>query len=365
MRSSIEITRSRARRTGVLGVVLAAFALAAPGPATADPVLNPEVQITGGPTGETRDRNPSFTFSSEDTDEFECRLNQEEFAGCTSPFTAPTLVAGDHSFEVRGVGLIGRSDPPARREFRVVIPPDRDAPDTTITQGVRDKGTTSDPTPTFEFESNERGARFQCLLDSFTENDFFSCDSPYTTPELSEGGHVFAVRAKDEAGNVDPSPEFRAFTIDLTPDAQRCFGRDVTVLGDSDDDRIEGTRGDDVISGAAGNDTIDGLEGKDRICGGEGDDILIGGKGNDRLAGRNGNDELDGGRGVDLLAGNAGADVLRGGGADDDLAGNVGRDRLSGDSGDDRLTGGSGQDLCDGGAGKDKAKSCERSIGIP
>ena len=92
-----------------------------------------------------------------------------------------------------------------------VAPTDVTEPDTAITEGP--SGTTTDPTPTFSF-SSEPGAGFECALDG---DGFAACSSPHTTAPLANGSHTFAVRAKDPAGNVDPSPATRDFTVDAPP----------------------------------------------------------------------------------------------------------------------------------------------------
>ncbi len=43
---------------------------------------------------------------------------------------------------------------------------------------------------------------------------FAVCTSPHTTPQLSDGAHSFEVRAIDAAGNADPTPATRSFTVD-------------------------------------------------------------------------------------------------------------------------------------------------------
>src|SRR4029078_7919004 len=85
-------------------------------------------------------------------------------------------------------------------------------PDTTIDSGP--SGTTNDPTPTFTFSSPESGAHFKCKGDA---GSFSPCSSPKTTVHLADGSHTFFVRAIDAAGNVDPTPDSRTFTVDATP----------------------------------------------------------------------------------------------------------------------------------------------------
>lgn len=86
-------------------------------------------------------------------------------------------------------------------------------PETTITSGL--SGTISDSTPAFSFTSSEAGSSFECQVDG---GAFTVCSSPHTITAVGEGAHTFAVRATDAAGNVDPSPATRAFTLDL-PDS--------------------------------------------------------------------------------------------------------------------------------------------------
>lgn len=88
-------------------------------------------------------------------------------------------------------------------------------PDTTITAGP--SGLTSVDTPTLEFTSTEIRSTFQCRLDF---GPLAPCSSPYTTATLADGAHTFEVAARDTAGNVDPTPAERTFTVDATPPAK-------------------------------------------------------------------------------------------------------------------------------------------------
>jgi hypothetical protein len=107
---------------------------------------------------------------------------------------------------VRATDAAGNTDTtPAVRSFTV----DTQAPNTTVTSGP--SGNTTDRTPTFRFGSSEpTGATFQCRLDAAT---FSACSSPKTYSTLAFGSHTFRVRAIDAAGNIDPSPATRNFTV--------------------------------------------------------------------------------------------------------------------------------------------------------
>jgi hypothetical protein len=81
-------------------------------------------------------------------------------------------------------------------------------PDTTIDSGPA--ATTNDPTPRFTFHASESGSTFQCKIDGHA---FSACNSPRAVAHLADGTHTFRVRAKDPAGNSDPSPAMRSFSV--------------------------------------------------------------------------------------------------------------------------------------------------------
>ena len=63
---------------------------------------------------------------------------------------------------------------------------------------------------TFRFASGEPGSRFRCKLD---KKRFRPCTSPKTYKKLKPGKHVFRVKARDRAGNVDATPTVKRFRI--------------------------------------------------------------------------------------------------------------------------------------------------------
>jgi streptogramin lyase len=178
----------------------------------------PETTIDAGPGGRTNDSTPTFAFNSDEAGStFECRFDSAAFAPCSGPGAthtpAASLSQGGHTFEVRATDQAGNVDPsPASRSFTV----DTQAPNTLILFGP--SGKTNDSTPTFAFISTEAGSSFQCRIDSFA---FSPCSGPGATHtpvgSLSQGAHTIQVRAVDQAGNVDPSPASRSFTVDTSP----------------------------------------------------------------------------------------------------------------------------------------------------
>lgn len=175
---------------------------------------------------------------------------------------------------------------------------DTTPPDTQLTSAPPNPD--SNPGPSFEFIGTDdftfpADLSFECQLDG---GGFAACASPKTYAGLNPGSHTFEVRAKDSAGNVDPTPATHAWTINAA--GPTCFGQPATRVGTPGNDVLFGTPGRDVIVGLGGNDIIFGLAGNDLLCGGEGQDTLFGGTGDDGV---------DGGSGRDILFGNRGKDT--------------------------------------------------------
>jgi hypothetical protein len=105
----------------------------------------------------------------------------------------------------RGACWVGEVYPkPFKLEWVVSVP------DTDIDSGP--SGLTSSRKPVFKYSSNVPGSSFQCRMDSAA---FSSClATGYTSPDLGDGAHTFYVRAANEAGQVDPTPASRNFTVD-------------------------------------------------------------------------------------------------------------------------------------------------------
>src|SRR6185295_18498953 len=144
--------------------------------------------------------------SNEPGSSFECRVDGQAFSSCTSPLTTATLGDGPHTFDVRAIDQANNVDQtPASRSFTV----DTVTPGTTIDSGPT--GPTGSTSASFAFSSNEPGSSFECKLDA---GSFASCSSPQNYSSLSQGAHTFTVRAIDAAGNVDPSPATRSWTVD-------------------------------------------------------------------------------------------------------------------------------------------------------
>jgi hypothetical protein len=68
---------------------------------TAD-LIAPDATINIGPGKKSKDRTPTFYFSSDDENaNFECKLDSEKYVECDSPFTTKKLGFGKHKLSVR------------------------------------------------------------------------------------------------------------------------------------------------------------------------------------------------------------------------------------------------------------------------
>ncbi len=195
----------------------------------------PGTQIDSGPAGPTNDSTPTFTFSSPDGgSSFQCRVDSDPFASCTSAHTTASLTDGAHTLEVKATDAAGNTDAsPASRSFAI----DTGAPQTTIDSGPA--GPTNDSTPTFTFSSPDGGSSFQCRVDS---DPFASCTSAHTTASLTDGAHTLEVKATDAAGNTDASPASRSFAVDTqAPTAPSITDTDPDSPANDNNPEVKGT----------------------------------------------------------------------------------------------------------------------------
>lgn len=175
----------------------------------------PDTTITSGPSGSVKTTDATFTFTSTQPGTFECRIDTGLYAACTTPKTYTGLAEGSHTFSVRAKNLAAVYDAsPASRTWNV----DTTAPNTTITGGP--SGPVASTSAQFTFSSTEPGT-FSC---SFDYSIYVPCTSPQSYSALNEGQHTLVVRATDLAGNADPSPDSRIWTVDTIPPAVSITG---------------------------------------------------------------------------------------------------------------------------------------------
>ena len=145
---------------------------------------------------------PNFTFTSELGASFQCKIDANPYAACSSPKTVSQLANGSHTFRVRATDGVGNTDPtPDSLTFTVDAP----HPNTKIDRAKINRRKRK---ARFAFSSSERGSTFRCKLD---RKSYRSCESPKTYRHLKKGRHSFSVKAQDSEGATDPSPAKRHF----------------------------------------------------------------------------------------------------------------------------------------------------------
>ena len=195
----------------------------APDPDSGPDAIAPDTRIASAPSNPTTSTTAIFHFAGSDnltpglSLNFECQMNGLGFMPCTSP-KEYTLGSGEHTFQVRAIDQ-GQPTPnvdptPATHTWTIVLPPpDVTAPDTFL-NSAPDPVTTL-TTATFTFSSDDPTATFECLLDDAL--DFEPCATPLVLSGLAVGAHDLDIRARDAAGNVDPSPIEFTWTVSATP----------------------------------------------------------------------------------------------------------------------------------------------------
>lgn len=291
--------------------------------------------------------------------------------------------------------------------YRVQL--DKTAADTSL--DVTPPASSNSTDASFEFSGSDAGsgiARFECQLDGA---DFTTCTSPQSYSNLSEGQHSIAIRAVDQADNVDPSPALHLWTINTNvPPVAVADNYSIdqdTVLtvpapgvldNDSDTDgnpltavldtpptngtlnlNADGSFEYTPAPGYVGNDsfsyhandgtadsnivtveiTVNGVTTVFASCGGydvfeiapgvyEAPDFA-----GNLIVGTNGRNTIKSTNGPDLILGLGGADDIKGKRGDDVICGGKGADFIRGNNGQDILYGDAGFDWLIGGNGAD------------
>ena len=194
---------------------------------TAGPGFTPGTGGEPASGGEVQSSSATIAFEANVADAtFECSLDLEPFAPCTSPVAYSGLLPGDHELRVVATDLEnGNSELEAAVYEWEVLEPFDDAPPATTLERAPADGSSS---TVFEFAGSDdltppSQLEFECRIDSTSELDWEGCESPYNLLdhytyadfELAPGPHVFEVRALDAfdlAPNADPTPARHVWT---------------------------------------------------------------------------------------------------------------------------------------------------------
>ena len=178
--------------------------------ATATPLPIPGL---GGdvPSNPSSDTQPTFKFTDPDGSvAFQCSIDGAAFTGCTSPYQAPTLSDGSHTFAVRSIDSAGNTSPATSYTWTV-----NTAPPAAATIDTKPSDPSNNAQPSLAFSDTDSNVSFQCNLDG---GGFSGCTSPLAIGPLTDGSHTFAVRSVNSLGTASDATTY-TWTVDTTPPA--------------------------------------------------------------------------------------------------------------------------------------------------
>jgi hypothetical protein len=197
-----------ARPVGAFGPDAVGAGLIDAGAAVDALALAPAVAVTRGPAAVSRVRQPSFEFAANRPVAFACAIDGVSLP-CASPFTWPRPLAdGGHLLVVSGTDLSGRVGASPAVAFRVDTKPPRTK---IVKHPPKRVLTRSRARLSFRFRSSEGGRSFRCKID---KTAYRPCGKRLVK-RFGVGKHVLRVRARDAAGNLDPTPAKFRFRVVL------------------------------------------------------------------------------------------------------------------------------------------------------
>jgi subtilase family protein/Big-like domain-containing protein len=195
-----------ARPVGAFGPSAVGAGLIDAGAAVNALALAPALAVTRAPAKLSRVSHPSFEFAANRPVTASCAIDAVSLP-CGSPFTWPRRLAdGRHALVVTGTDLAGRVGTSAATSFKV----DTKSPRTRIVKHPpRQLLTRSRARARFKFRSSEGGKSFRCKVD---RGAYRACGKRLVR-RFPPGKHVLRVRARDTAGNTDPTPALFRFRV--------------------------------------------------------------------------------------------------------------------------------------------------------
>ena len=185
----------------------------------------------------TRSTSMTFAFSANDTggnedkgvgiNHFECSIDNFNFTACTSPVQSNNLTDGNHTLKILSEDKVGnKGSAPASFSWTVDTKPPSisiySATDSNNNFMIPGSNTSSNSV-TFAFSANDTGGNedkgvginhFECSIDN---SNFTACTSPVQSSNLTDESHIFEVIAKDNVGNLNPTPASFSWTADAVP----------------------------------------------------------------------------------------------------------------------------------------------------
>ncbi len=206
----------------------------------------PDTNILDGPTGTIDYNNVTFTWTGSDDvtpiEDINYSYKLEGYDNDWSSFFPDTsknysdLQNGDYSFKIIARDEAGNINPtPAERAFTVNVESgDTNPPETTIADGPT--GTIDYNNVTFTWTASDDVTHTENLQYSYklvgidSSWSSWKTDISKTYNNLPNGDYIFKVKAKDEAGNIDPTPAEKSFRVDIDESEEDTVAPDTSIL---------------------------------------------------------------------------------------------------------------------------------------
>jgi calcineurin-like phosphoesterase family protein len=183
---------------------------------TVDTVAPAAPVISSRPADPSTFTSATFVFADSDPSAtFRCSLDGATASTCSSPKSYSTLSDGTHSFAVTAKDTAGNSSPQTAASWRIDSTP---PPAPTISSATPDA---SGANASFSFGDSDPTATFRCSIDN---SAFAACTTPAGVGALSDGTHVWGVRAVDTVGNQSSAATETWTSATTAPTETQWFG---------------------------------------------------------------------------------------------------------------------------------------------
>lgn len=172
-------------------------------------VSAPKSKILNGPSALTSETTARFEFECDQAGcTFVCKIDNGDWAACTSPVVYSDLSNGQHVFELRAKGATGIEESSSSSHLWTVDP-------TALFTVITNKPAlvTKENSATIAFECNQQPCTYLCTLDDQAQA---TCTSPFVVSGLPDGDHKFSVVAKNSSGVSQTVASSYAWRIDTT-----------------------------------------------------------------------------------------------------------------------------------------------------
>lgn len=192
----------------------------------------PEVTIDSAPPALNNSVNATFAFSADESGAIaECRLDPVDgdspWIACDSPAAYTGLADGPHRFEVRVTDPAGNVSPAVGHDWTIATV----KPVAGILNGPADP--TDQTTASFDLDSDNPAATFQCRLDAVEGTEWIACNSPVGYTDLAHGEHTFEVRAVETDQGAGPVATYR-WSVDTVSPTVELTGAPAPISGTAD-----------------------------------------------------------------------------------------------------------------------------------